>query len=133
MTENSVDQQVLQYILENLVSKPEKIQVTRKVDEMGVLLSVQVGQEDMGILIGRGGIMANSIKTICKAVGRSNDMNVRVQFLEPDGSVRERPERKDDRRDSKPKEEKEEVKMTDTEVKEKSSDLDNDIAEFIIE
>jgi hypothetical protein len=32
--------------------------------------------------------MANAIKTIMRAVGKANNMIVRVEFLEPDGSVK---------------------------------------------
>jgi predicted RNA-binding protein YlqC (UPF0109 family) len=84
----SVDVSTLQTIIANLVTTPEDVKIERKVDEMGVLLSVRVNAQDMGILIGRGGAMATSIKVIMKAVGKANNMNVRVQFLEPDGSLR---------------------------------------------
>ena len=87
MTDNkSIDIDTLQTILTNLVTVPEDIKVDRSVDEQGVLLSVKVNVNDMGIVIGKGGIMANSIKTIMRALGKANKMNIRVEFLEPDGS-----------------------------------------------
>ena len=42
----------------------------------------------MGIVIGRNGAMATAIKTLMKAVGKANRMNLRIRFLEPDGSTR---------------------------------------------
>ena len=32
--------------------------------------------------------MATAIKTLMKAVGKANHMNLRIRFLEPDGSTR---------------------------------------------
>ncbi len=87
MTEtNSIDKNTLQTILENLVTEPDKINIDRVVDEQGVLLKVRVSGSDMGIVIGRSGVMANSLKTIMRALGKANKMNIRVEFMEPDGS-----------------------------------------------
>lgn len=87
-TDNSIDVSTLRSILENLVTEPEDIQIRREVDEQGVLLSIIVNAKDMGIIIGRSGIMANSIKVLMRAIGKANKMNVRVEFLEPDGTRR---------------------------------------------
>lgn len=83
----SIDIQVLYTILSNLVTVPEDIKITRTLDEQGVLLSVIVNPQDMGIIIGRNGSMAMSIKSIMRAVGKAHKMTLRVQFLEPDGTA----------------------------------------------
>ena len=88
MSHDTIDAQVLQQIITSLVTHKDSVVIERKNDEMGVLLLVTVNQEDMGVLIGRNGIMADSIKTVLRAVGRAHDMNVRVKFLEPEGSTR---------------------------------------------
>lgn len=84
----TVDVDTLSNILKSLVTKPQAIKISRQLDELGVLLSIQVDPQDMGIVIGRNGAMATAIKTVMKAVGRANNMNLRVQFLEPDGSLK---------------------------------------------
>lgn len=89
MSEKTVDLQTLENIVLNLVTVPDNVKVSRDVDEQGVLLSVIVDAQDMGIVIGRNGMMANSIKTIMRAIGKANKMNIRVEFLEPDGSRRQ--------------------------------------------
>lgn len=86
--DSTPDLQVLMTILSNLVTVPEKISLNRKVTERGVVISVIVDSKDMGIVIGRNGSMANTIKTLMKAVGRANDMNLNIEFREPDGSVK---------------------------------------------
>jgi uncharacterized protein len=85
---DTVDISTLTSIVSNLVTEPGDIKITRHVDEQGVLLSVLVNPKDMGIVIGKAGIMANSIKTVMRAVGKAHKMNIRVEFLEPDGSQR---------------------------------------------
>ena len=131
MSDTTVDYQVLNNILQSLVTVTDKINIDRKVDEMGVLLSVTVDASDMGLLIGRGGVMASSIKTIMKAVGKTNDMNVRVQFLEPDGSVRKRPEN-----NSKPAKSAggDDNKMREEKLKDapEVTDIDSELDEFVI-
>lgn len=85
---DSIDLQTLTYIITHLVTEPESVVVDRNIDEKGVLLTVRVHAKDMGIVIGRSGIMANSIKTYMRALGKAHDMNIRIEFLEPDGSMR---------------------------------------------
>jgi|688.fasta_scaffold02661_12 predicted RNA-binding protein YlqC (UPF0109 family) len=89
MTDNyTIDEQALRTILLNIVTVPEDIKIDRHIDEQGVLLSIIVNPKDMGIVIGRGGSMVDAIKTIMRAVGKAKKMNIRIQFLEPDGSIR---------------------------------------------
>lgn len=84
----TVDLQVLQNILSNLVTSVEGIKITREINELGVTLYVSVDASDMGIVIGRNGGMAMAINTLMRAIGKANNMNIRVQFLEPDGTSR---------------------------------------------
>lgn len=101
MSDNkSVDYQTLENIIINLVTVPENVKISRDVDEQGVLLSVIVDAQDMGIVIGRNGMMANSIKTIMRAIGKANQMNIRVEFLEPDGTRRQVQKNNDDNSDN---------------------------------
>jgi predicted RNA-binding protein YlqC (UPF0109 family) len=88
IADNTVDTQVLYNVLINLVTVPEDVKIERKLDEQGVLLTVMVNSKDMGIVIGRNGSMATAIKTVMRAVGKANKMNLRLHFLEPDGSIR---------------------------------------------
>ena len=59
-------QEFLDYVLKALVDKPELVKVDRKVDEMGVLLTVDVGQDDMGKIIGRSGATAKALRIILR-------------------------------------------------------------------
>ena len=84
----TLDEQILIDILNNIVTVPEQVKIDRTIDELGVLLAINVSPVDMGIVIGRSGSMSTAIKTIMKAVGKANNMIVRVMFNEPEGSTK---------------------------------------------
>jgi len=115
---DSIDLKVLKLILENLVTCPEDLKIYRIIDEQGVVLSVVVNAKDMGIVIGRSGSMANTIKTIMRAIGKANNMNIRVQFLEPDGTIKYSVANKNE--------------FKDENVKVASQSLDEDLKDFAV-
>jgi len=47
------DQEFLEFVIMGLVEKPEDVKISRVVDEMGVLLTLDLNAEDMGKVIGR--------------------------------------------------------------------------------
>ena len=69
MAEKYTDREFLLYIVKSLVGYPEEVKVDRKVDEMGVLLSLKVHPEDMGQIIGRQGATARAIRNLVRIVG----------------------------------------------------------------
>ena len=81
-------QEFLDYVLKALVDKPELVKVDRKVDEMGVLLTVDVGQDDMGKIIGRSGATAKALRTILRVVGMKYQQRVNMKINEPAGGYR---------------------------------------------
>ena len=85
------DSRVLRIILEAIVDHPEAIEIDRKVDEMGVLLSLKVHPEDMGQIIGKQGGTAQAIRTIVRIIGIKNHSRVNLKILEPEGSTRRKP------------------------------------------
>ncbi len=82
------DEDFLEYVIKALVSHPEDVKVTRKVDEMGVLLSLKVNQEDMGQIIGRQGNTARAIRTLLRIIGLKNNARVNLKIEEPEGGRR---------------------------------------------
>ncbi len=88
MSQTHIEVQILTDILANLTTVPDKVEIERIEDEQGILLTVKVDANDMGIVIGRSGSMATALKTILKAVGKANDLNVRITFLEPENSTK---------------------------------------------
>ena len=77
------DQDFLEFIIKALVDHPEDVKVDRKVDEMGVLLSLKVNAEDMGQIIGRVGATARAIRSLVRIVGLKNHARVNLKIEEP--------------------------------------------------
>lgn len=86
------DKAFLETIVKAIVSHPEKVEVDRTVDEMGVLLTLKIDPEDMGYVIGRRGQTAQAIRTLLKIVGAKNNARVNLKIHEPEGSNRVRKE-----------------------------------------
>lgn len=85
------DKDFLEYIIKGIVNHPEDVVVDRKVDELGVLLTLKVNPEDMGQVIGKSGATAKSVRTLLRIVGMKSNARVNLKIDEPEGS--ERPER----------------------------------------
>ena len=82
------DQQFVEMIVKAIVSHPEDVRTERTVDEMGVLITLHINQEDMGYVIGRQGQTARAIRTLLKIVGAKNNARVNLKIYEPEGSRR---------------------------------------------
>lgn len=82
------DAQFVQTIVKGIVSQPDKVQINRKVDEMGVLIEVTVAPEDMGQLIGRSGTTAKAVRILARIFGMKNNARVNLRIVEPEGGKR---------------------------------------------
>ncbi len=86
------DQDFLEYVVKSLVDHPEDVKVDRKVDEMGVLLSLRVNPLDMGQVVGRQGATAKAIRSLLRIVGIKNNARVNLKIEEPEGGRQPRVE-----------------------------------------
>ena len=89
MAKMPVDQEFLENLIKALVDHPDDVKTTRKVDEMGVLITLSVHPEDMGQVIGRSGDTARSIRSLLRIVGSKNGSRVNLKIEEPEGSTRQ--------------------------------------------
>lgn len=95
MAAKNKDQDFVEFIVKGIVNNPDDVKVDRKVDEMGVLITLKVNPEDMGALIGRAGSTARAIRTLTRIVGLKNNARVNLKIEEPEGGRRpERTEKK---------------------------------------
>lgn len=81
----ATDQEFLEYLVKSLVDHPDDVKVDRKVDEMGVLLSLKVHPLDMGQVVGRQGATAKAIRSLLRIVGIKNNARVNLKIEEPEG------------------------------------------------
>ena len=89
MAGKTQDQEFVENLVKALVANPDDVKVERKVDEMGVLLTLRVNSEDMGTIIGREGSTAKAIRTLTRIVGLRNDARVNLKIEEPEGGRRD--------------------------------------------
>jgi len=85
MAKEFADAEFLEYVVKALVDEPSGVHVDRKVDEMGVLLTLKVSAVDMGKIIGRNGNTAKSIRSLLRVVGMKNNARVNLKIEEPEG------------------------------------------------
>ena len=88
MDANARDEQFLDFLVKSIVDHPDDVKVERKVDEMGVLLTLKVNSLDMGQVVGRKGSTAQAIRSLLRIVGVKNNARVNLKILEPEGSTR---------------------------------------------
>ena len=81
------DKAFLEYLVKALVDNPNDVKVDRKVDEMGVLITLLVNPADMGKIIGRSGNTAKAIRTLLRVIGMKNNARVNLKILEPEGGA----------------------------------------------
>ena len=91
MAERYQDQEFLDYVVKSLVDNPGDVKVDRKVDEMGVLLTLKLNAADMGKIIGKAGNTAKAIRTLLRVVGLKNRSRVNLKIEEPEGGRRMNP------------------------------------------
>jgi predicted RNA-binding protein YlqC (UPF0109 family) len=84
MAKLPADQEFLEYIVKSLVDHKDDVQINRKVDEMGVLLSLRVHPDDMGQIIGKGGATVRAIRSLVRLVGMKNHARVNLKIEEPE-------------------------------------------------
>src|SRR6185312_2980828 len=82
---STIDQQFVEYIVKSLVGHPDDVSVERIIDEKGVLLSLTVNPEDLGRVIGKRGITAQSLRTLLRALGTKNDARYNLKIVNTDG------------------------------------------------
>lgn len=81
---STIDQQFIEYIVKSLVGNPDDVVVERMIDERGVLLTLTVNPEDLGRVIGKRGVTAQSLRTLLRALGTKNDARYNLKIVNND-------------------------------------------------
>jgi uncharacterized protein len=74
--------QLLQTIVEALVTKPNAIEISETQGETMSIFELRVAKEDLGRVIGRHGHTVESIRTILRAVAARNNRKVTLEIVE---------------------------------------------------
>jgi predicted RNA-binding protein YlqC (UPF0109 family) len=81
---STIDQQFIEYIVKSLVGNPGDVIVERIIDEKGVLLTLTVNPEDLGRVIGKRGVTAQSLRTLLRALGTKNNARYNLKIVNND-------------------------------------------------
>lgn len=74
---------LLDFLTRSLVENPDQVQVTEAEEIDGeVVLEVEVADDDLGRVIGRGGRVANALRSVMKAAATREDKRVVVDILD---------------------------------------------------
>ena len=75
--------ELLTYIVQNLVDKPDEVSVTERKSSSGeIIYEVRVGEGDMGKVIGRQGKIVKQIRILMRAVAQRKGKRVSVDILD---------------------------------------------------
>ncbi len=75
--------ELLTYIVQNLVDKPDEVSVTERKSSSGeIVYEVRVGEGDMGKVIGRQGKIVKQIRILMRAVAQKKGKKVSVDILD---------------------------------------------------
>ncbi|MFO7612110.1 MAG: KH domain-containing protein [Clostridia bacterium] len=73
--------ELLEMIAKALVDNPDDVSVTVVEEEYNTILELRVAPEDMGKVIGKGGRIAKSIRTLVKAYAIKENKRVLVEII----------------------------------------------------
>lgn len=74
---------LLEFLARSLVESPDAVEVT-EVEEIDgeVVLELEVADDDLGRVIGRGGRVANALRSVMKAAATREEKRVVVDILD---------------------------------------------------
>lgn len=73
---------VLLFLARHLVDDPESIAIDTSETRSGIKLSLRVAPDDMGKVIGRRGRVAQSIRSVVRAAGAKDGLDVLVDIVD---------------------------------------------------
>ncbi|HEX7058373.1 MAG TPA: KH domain-containing protein [Solirubrobacterales bacterium] len=74
--------ELLEFLVRALVEDPEAVVVEELEEDGDLVYEITVAEEDLGRVIGKGGRVANAIRTIAKAAAVRIDRRVIVDILD---------------------------------------------------
>lgn len=72
----------IEYLIKNLVDRPENVDVRCFEGERGMIVEVRVGSDDIGKVVGRKGATIKALRTIAMMVCARLGRRVRIELVE---------------------------------------------------
>lgn len=83
MNPEQAAKQFIEFILESLIEDKDQLEVESKTDELGILVTVKVSDNDMGKIIGKSGQTIQSLRTLLRILGGSYSQRMNLKIIEP--------------------------------------------------
>ncbi len=74
--------ELLEFLVRALVEEPDAVEVAELEEDGDLIYEISVAEADLGRVIGKGGRIANAIRTIAKAAAVRLDRRVIVDILD---------------------------------------------------
>jgi predicted RNA-binding protein YlqC (UPF0109 family) len=75
---------LIEFIAKSLVDHPEEVQVRQSGGGSRVRIELSVAKDDMGRVIGKGGKVANSIRTLLRVAAEREGKQATLDVIEPE-------------------------------------------------
>jgi len=73
--------ELIEYIAKSLVDDPSQVTVSEMEGANSVIIELHVASEDMGRVIGRGGRVANSMRTLVRVIAAKEGKRVTLEIV----------------------------------------------------
>jgi len=73
--------ELIEYIVKNLVDKPEEVEVKELSGESSTSIGISVAEDEAGKVIGKEGRIVNALRTIAKAAGAKEMKRVSLEII----------------------------------------------------
>lgn len=74
--------EILEIMIRNLVEDKESVLINEVAQDSEVKFEVRVNEKDMGRVIGKKGKIAQSIRTVMKAIAAKENKKVNIEFID---------------------------------------------------
>ncbi|MBI1295842.1 KH domain-containing protein [bacterium] len=74
-------EKLVEFMAKALVENPDQVRVTKRAQRDRVMLRLEVSQDDAGRVIGKGGRVANAMRTVLRAATANDGRQVSLKIL----------------------------------------------------
>ena len=74
--------EILEIMIKNLVEDKESVLINEVAQDSEIKFEVRVNEKDMGRVIGKRGKIAQSIRTVMKAIAAKENKKVNIEFID---------------------------------------------------
>ncbi|MBP7819470.1 KH domain-containing protein [Candidatus Gracilibacteria bacterium] len=82
----NVDRDFIEFVVKSIVDTPDQVEISRTIDDLGVLITLKVAKDDMGKVVGRSGQTAKAMRVLLRLIGSQQGNRVNLKILEPSGA-----------------------------------------------